>query len=700
MTNPIQLEHNTQQSHGFSLLKHIIEAFPDGVFTLNHLLIISYANPAFCTLMGFKKEELIGTEITEYLGDLNILAACHAEVLEKGSCRDQETTFKRRDGSLVNISKNVQLLLDEEGKPGFIVSIRDLTQVHELNKELARSAKELEHYNQNLSAMVASRTQSLHEQMAFLSSYKKALDTSSLVSKYDLNDRVTEVNRALCELLGYSEAEYIGRESTCCWNDESQLKFPDIKQHVVNGKTWTGRIVFNTREGKSLHFESCIVPILDESGEVRELVNISYDITPLVQSTNTLTYRLFHDSLTGFSNRNKLLADIEKSVNKALIVLFNIDSFNEINSFYGHEIADQLLKEVALRLQQLVTGMPITLYKLPVDEYALVIQQDWDQDEFERFVYGILLQISSEGFDVGNAHINVTLTAGMASSLKVGEPVKDVLIAADMALKMAKKQHKDYVFYKPDLNIKQGYESNLIWIQRLRDAMDEDRLVPFYQPIVNTHTLEIERYECLVRIVEDDGTVVSPYYFLDVAKKLKLYSQLTKRMIDKSFAKFAEQPYAFSINLSIEDIDDPSISNWVLEKVRNCDFAERVIFEIVESEGIQNYDVVNRFIQEVKRYGVQIAIDDFGAGYSNFAYIMRLDVDFIKIDGSIIRDIHKNPSSQVITETILDFAGKLNIQTVAEFVADEEVYNYVKNLSVDSLQGYLFGEPLADLLPA
>jgi len=136
-----------------------------------------------------------------------------------------------------------------------------------------------------------------------------------------------------------------------------------------------------------------------------------------------------------------------------------------------------------------------------------------------------------------------------------------------------------------------------------------------------------------------------------------------------------------------------------LKKVQACEFSERVIFEIVESEGIQNYDVVNRFIQEVKRYGVQIAIDDFGAGYSNFAYIMRLDVDFIKIDGSIIRDIHQNRSSQVITETILDFSKKLNIQTVAEFVADEAVYDYVKNLQVDCLQGYLFGEPRSELLP-
>ena len=115
-----------------------------------------------------------------------------------------------------------------------------------------------------------------------------------------------------------------------------------------------------------------------------------------------------------------------------------------------------------------------------------------------------------------------------------------------------------------------------------------------------------------------------------------------------------------------------------------------MIFEILESEGIENYDLVNNFITEVKKYGAQIALDDFGAGYSNFAYITRLDIDYIKIDGSIIRDIHQNPTSQVITETIIDFASRLNIKTVAEFVCSEEVFAYLKHLPIDAMQGYFF----------
>lgn len=690
---------NVNMDGGFSLLKRILEALPDGVFTLNHELVITYVNPAFCQLMGFETEEMIGHEITEYLGDLSILTACHDEVFATGSCRDQETTFRHKDGSLVNISKNVQMMTDENGQPFIIVSVRDLTQVHELNKQLAKSAEQLEQYNQNLSDRVLQRTQRLNEQMAFLSSYKKALDASSLVSICNPDQQMTQVNDALCQRSGYTAAELVGQDCSYLWTDEYKALLPAVLDCVLNGDVWKGQVSAKSKQGEIFYIEACIVPIIDEAGMVRELVNISYDITPLIESREAMLHRLHHDALTELPNRTKLLSDTEESANSKWIALFNIDSFNEINAFYGVEVADKLLQAIAVRLSQLITELPAQIYKLPVDEYALVIHKNWKQQEFEQFVNSLIEHVSEQGVLVEEANINVTMTAGLASSDRIDELAKDVVIAADMALKMAKKHQKPFIFYDPQMNIKEGYEKNLNWIQRLRSAMDEDRLVPFYQPIVNRRTLKVERYECLVRIIENDGSVISPFHFLEVAKKLKLYPLLTQRMIEKSFAKFADQPFHFSINLSIEDIVDPAMSAWLLKKVQACQFSERIIFEIVESEGIQNYDVVNRFIQEVKRYGVQIAIDDFGAGYSNFAYIMRLDVDFIKIDGSIIRDIHQNRSSQVITETILDFAKKLDIQTVAEFVADEAVYDYVKHLQVDCLQGYLFGEPHAELLP-
>ncbi|MBE0493202.1 MAG: EAL domain-containing protein [Thiomicrospira sp.] len=689
-----------QAQTSLTLLKHIMENFPDGVFTLNSDLKISYVNPAFCQLMGYDESDLVGSDIKTHLEDLNILAECQTEIHAKGYCQGQETIFKRADGVLLNISKNVQTLVDDEGKVGLIISVRDLTPIHQLNNKLTQTSQELEHYNQYLSDIVSERTQILNDQMAVLSSYKKAIDVSSMVSKCGLDKRVIEVNDSLCERSGYSREELIGQECTFLWTAESKQAVPEITEMVLTGTYWNGMVTMLTKTGSIFYIEACIVPICNESGEVIELVNISHDVTPLMETTQALSHRLHYDSLTELPNRIKLLADAEASNQSEHIILFNIDSFNEINTFYGHYLADKLLKVLARKLVELTLGLPAQVYKLPVDEFAIVIKNDWSRLKLEQFVQSLLEVVSARSFKVGVAQINLTLTAGLASSDLLNNQTKDALVAADMALKMAKKQRKPFVFYESSLNIKQSYENNLVWIKRLRSAMEEDRLVPFFQPVVNAKTLKVDYYECLVRIVETDGQIVAPYNFLETAKKLKLYPQLTRRMLEKAFAKFADEPECFSINLSIEDIVDPITSAWIVDKVRACLFAERVIFEIVESEGIQNYDLVNHFIREVKQYGVKIAIDDFGAGYSNFIYIMRLDIDFIKIDGSIIRDIQHNKSSQVITETIINFARKLNIQTVAEFVADESIYDYVKHLEIDNLQGYLFGKPESYLLSA
>ena len=681
----------------FHSLKQILQHLPDAVFTLNADLIIGFVNPAFCELTGYSTQELIGQPVQNFLGDLDILSACQTELSRQGYCRDQETIFKRKDGSFVQVSKNVQTWVDANKQSGIVVSLRDLTEVHELNNSLAHLTEKLERYNQNLSSLVWRRTQTLNEQMAFLGSYKKALDASSMVSKCSVTHQIIEANARLCARSGYQMAELVGQPCTFLWSDECVGMSAEVEDAIKQGQTWKGLVTLMDKHRQPFYVETCIVPILDENQQVRELVNISHDITPLIETTHSLNQKLHYDTLTQLPNRTKLLTDLAGVKQPVKTVLFNVDSFNEINTFYGHVLADQLLKALSQRLNQVAQSIEATLYKLPIDDFALLIHQPLPLEQIEQFIQNILEELTTEAFVLDNEKISLSLSVGIAASSMEDSGAQEVLTNADMALKTAKKQRKALLSYDPALNIKQGYEQNIHWVRRLHNALEHQRLVPYFQPIVEAKTRKIERYECLIRMVEEDGRVISPYYFLDIAKRLKLYPQLTRLMIEQSFKAFEHQPYTFSINLSIEDIVDTKSSQWILHKVRECSFASRIIFEIVESEGIQNYDAVNEFIQEVKRYGVKIAIDDFGAGYSNFAYMMRLDIDYIKIDGSIIRDICTNHSSQVITQTIVEFAQKLNIQTVAEFVADEAIYTYLSNLPINSMQGYLFGQPRATL---
>ncbi len=164
-------------------------------------------------------------------------------------------------------------------------------------------------------------------------------------------------------------------------------------------------------------------------------------------------------------------------------------------------------------------------------------------------------------------------------------------------------------------------------------------------------------------------------------------------MINKTFDRFKNLSYLVSINISVEDILNKDIYHFIIDKLRTSHMGSRVVFEIIESDGIENFDEVIKFINEVKKHGAKVSIDDFGTGYSNFEYLMKLKVDYIKIDGSMIKNIDTNKDSQMITQTIVEFAKKMNIQTVAEFVYSKNIFQKVVELDVDYAQGYYFGEP-------
>lgn len=553
--------------------QQILENAPDGIFMIDEEMKIRYVNPAFCKLLGYETCEVLGSSITKHLGDLSILAACMQSVSETGSCVDQETIFRRKNGSMVHISKNVQSLQNEDGSLSrIIIFIRDMTRLHLLNQQLSESQEKLQSYANNLEAVVNERTKELSEQ-------------------------------------------------------------------------------------------------------------------------------LYIDGLTRLPNRTKLLVDLTKGLEGNALILLNIDGFKEINSCFGQDAGDTILTQVANELisqtSRLKTGK---VYKLPSDEYAIVIQEHLTYEQIESIVIAMGEEIKCCSMIArSDEDVSLDVTIGVALLSEADGRPKDLLSLADMAQKLAKKERKPYLFYTPSMQIKEGYERNLGWIKRIKNAIEEDLVIPFFQPIVDSRTLKINKYEALVRIQEGD-VFVTPDEFLKVAKKVKLYPSITKIMIDKTLATFAKLKTSVSINLSIEDILNESINNYVLNKVRECGFAERIIFEITESEGICNYDAVNEFIKEVKRYGGKIALDDFGSGYSNFVYVTQLNVDYIKIDGSIIRQIAHNQSAQVVTETIIKFASRLGIKTIAEFVSDAEIYRCLEGLSIDNYQGYYFGVPAQHIL--
>jgi len=405
--------------------------------------------------------------------------------------------------------------------------------------------------------------------------------------------------------------------------------------------------------------------------------------------TKELQNLLIIDDLTSLPNRRKLIEDIKKQKNSSSmhLALLNIDGFKDINDFYGHEVGDEILKSIAISISKTLNTREYAVYKLPSDEFAIFSTTEISNKEFVKNVTDIIQTIVKTQINTKENAIFVALSCGIASN---EEPI---MARADMALKVSKSDKKDIVSYSHDIDSCAFITQNIEGVTLIKESIEKDNFTPFFQPIYNVHTHKIEKYEALVRIVQGDGTTITPNMFLDVAMKSKLYPNITQAMISKSFEFFRDKDFEFSINLSIDDVLNKSTFDFIIKSLQEFPHPQKVVFEILESDKIGNYEELKDFIKIVKKFGCKIAIDDFGSGYSNFAHILELTIDYIKIDGSLVKFITTDNNSRVITKTIINFASNLGLKTIAEFVEDKDALEMLEKMGIDYVQGYYIGKP-------
>ena len=635
-------------------LRDIVENSPDIIFTINPDGIVRYINQTFTKLLGYEKEEIIGKSIRIVSIDDNIYNACMMEVKATGKCLDQETIFRKKDGTIIHVVKNVNAVYDKEGNISYlIINARDLTHLDELNKELNRLSK-------------------LYEERYNLI-YKVFLNINDAVAILDKDGYYIEQNKAYENLLGYSIEELKGKAPVIHMPEE---KYKEILKIIEQRGLFGGEVRIKDKEGNFKDVYLFAFNVKDEEGKTLYYVNIKRDITKEKEL-------IYWDKLTGLPNRLKLLEDL-KSGKHLKLILLNIDSFGDINNVYGYEIGDVVLKSVAKRLLNFCQEHKLQVYRFSGDEFAIWIDRYFPERDFEIFLEGLIYHIESKPVEVDGYSIKLDITAGVA---ECNDPI-ELMRKTNMVLKHAKEMKKPYVIYSEDMNLEKKYKESRFWLDVLKDAIKNDELVVFCQGIMDNRLLKINKYEALIRLRLDDK-IVSPNCFLEVAKKSKLYPAITKKVISEVI-KFAKE-WEISINLSIKDIQDEETVLYIIETLKH--HRPKITFEILESEGIENYEDVSRFIKSVKEYDCKIAIDDFGSGYSNFINVLKLDVDYLKIDASIIKNIHLDRHAQIIAETIVEFAKKLGIKTIAEFVHSKEVFEKVVELGIDYSQGYYIDEP-------
>ncbi|WP_456488186.1 EAL domain-containing protein [Caminibacter pacificus] len=377
-----------------------------------------------------------------------------------------------------------------------------------------------------------------------------------------------------------------------------------------------------------------------------------------------LKNQYYYDELTHLPNRNKLFEDMKKF--KGLIV-FDIDNFSTINEIYGFEFGNEILKKVKEKFRAYKY-----FYRVGSDEFAIGYPHQINGFELKN--------VLNMSFEYNNIDINYEIG---------GSNIKERLFqTAEMAMKMAKKNKLKYLLY--DEKIEKSQKEKFNKIQSLHHALKEKKVFPYYQCIVDKDG-KICKYEALMR-VEVDGKIISPFAFMDLIKEANIYHDFSKIMIEKVFEDSKKIDVPVSINLSFEDIVNGEINELIFSLLEKQG-GENIVFEVLESESIKNFDMVKEFIVKVKSYNAQIAIDDFGSGYSNFVNILDLNPDIIKIDASIIKNLN-NEKYRKIVELIVEFAKNFNIKTVAEFVSDEEKFLILSYLGIDEYQGFYFCEPI------
>lgn len=353
---------------------------------------------------------------------------------------------------------------------------------------------------------------------------------------------------------------------------------------------------------------------------------------------------------------------------------------------YYYEYLEQVISEIYIYLQK--DNINHSLYPYILDNSTLIVAGKMEMEE-EKFLE-ITRRLYKKFYYIKLNRPNLPMLMRFAVVIRQGDMMK----CAIEALYAERNLQRNYILYEEDISKNADIREELNVINTIYWAIENDGVIPYYQGIYNNKKRCIDKYEALMRIRDRDGNIYVPIYFMEVAKKYNVYTKLSKIMIQKVFQDVESRNINVSVNLSIYDIGSNAFKKVLFELLENRQSDSLIIFEIIEDEVFKDIFLLKQFIKEVKRYGIKIAIDDFGAGYSNLAKTTEICPDYIKVDGSITKNIHKCKKNRHILKSIIELAKNMNAYTVVEYVDNPEIQGYLEEYKVDFSQGYYFSKPL------
>jgi diguanylate cyclase (GGDEF)-like protein/PAS domain S-box-containing protein len=669
----------------------LFENVVEGVYQVTLDGYLLSANPALISMLGYASlDELRKIGPTDQLyPDPAMRQSLIEKIKREGKLVEAEYQLRRRDGTVITITENARLNCDERGQPvGFEGTLTDITE---------RKRAEQQFYEEKERAEVT------------LQSIADAVITT------DRSGTVDYINPIAEKMTGWPSDEACGRNVTeivKLVKDGSHDPIEDPVSHsLASGDPihLDDQTVLVSRRGHEVAIQATVAPIRDRAGQTAGTVIVFSDVSRERRMKRLLSYQAAHDALTGLINRREFesrlnsaieSARLNKSVRHAMIYV-DLDQFKVVNDTCGHPAGDQLLRQVTGLLQTRVRANDV-LARLGGDEFGVLLEH-CTPDQALRIADSLRQSIHDVRFQWGTNTMQIGASIGIVQIDASTETVATLLSAADIACYSAKDGGRNRVqVYDPASASARHREMR--WMARLTNARDEGRLDIMFQPIVRVSESAKDRphYELLLRLHDENGTIVLPDEFIPAAERFNLMPSLDRWVIEKVLRDYVpstrdgveEAAFTVAINLSGTTLSDPGFLEFLIDALEEHEPTPGVLcFEVTETAAITNLGHASYLMREMASRGCLIALDDFGSGLSSFNYLRTLPVNYLKIDGNFVQNVASDPIDRSMVEAIVQIGRAIGIETVAERVETPAVLDTLRRIGVGYAQGFLVGRP-------
>ncbi|NRA69916.1 MAG: EAL domain-containing protein [Gammaproteobacteria bacterium] len=530
--------------------------------------------------------------------------------------------------------------------------------------------------------------------------------TSESIMITDANNKIILINSAMEKLTGYTRAELYGKNpSILSSGKQTKVFYQTMWNTLLATNKWKGEIWNKTKYGDIYPEELSLNVVRDSHHKVSHFVSIFRDISQWKKNEQQLAFYASRESLTGLFNRRYFIEHVEQQVAEnrdhqpLSIIVINLDYFKAVNDIYGHEIGDSLLCKVANRLSKLLSKDHI-LSRHGNDEFTLLLSNTTIKQT--KIIAKKIKESFQPLFTLEELTLNVTASIGVATYPDAGLNAKLLLRHANHAMRTAKAiSHNSIAFY--DNKLQQKYQEKLTLKEQLKQAIRNNELIVYYQPIVDIQANKIVKFESLVRWPNGQGGYTSPALFIPIAEEFGLIHLIGQFVLEQACADLKmlhQQGYhdiCFSINRSISEFfHNEQAQQSISETIKKLGVPlQSIIIEITESTAMSEQHHAKHALAQLKKDGIKIALDDFCTGFSSLNYLIEYEIDIIKIDRSFVQALEHDKNSQILTATVLNLARQLNLEVIAEGVENEQQLEFFKRHHCQFVQGFYFSPAIA-----